>query len=128
MEVDPHFHIKTAQSLGSRLQDIEGLRDLQLHFGSPDGGWLGSPWGGFGSKQGLARYGGEDYVCCQRTVVDWICTFAHPFILGPDVTVTLAGAVKKGTKDKWEAIFNGDRAHDQATAMAAIFNTPEALL
>jgi hypothetical protein len=128
VEVDPQFQIVPARSLGPQLQGFKGLRDLQLRFRFPDDGYAGSPWGDGFSKHSLPRYHGHDYICCQRTIVDWICTFAHPFIASPDVTVTLTGAVKKATKDKWEAIFNGSQAHDQTTAMAAIFNTQEALL
>lgn len=127
VRVDPQFQIVPARSLGAQLQGVKGLRDLQLRFRSPDDGYAGSPWR-YDRKLHLARYHGEKYVCCQHTIVDWICTFPHPFISSSNVTATLTGAVKKATKDKWEAIFNGSRAHEQTTAMAAIFNAPEVLL
>jgi hypothetical protein len=76
----------------------------------------------------LGRYGGERYVCCQRVVIDWICTFAHPFVAKRNFAVKLTGAVKKDTKKKWEAIFKGDLAHDHDAALTAILNTPEAFL
>jgi hypothetical protein len=116
----------SARSYGHILQTIPGLRELYLHFRSPDDGWDGSPWGPW--KLRLTRYGGEKYICCQRTTVDWICTFAQPFVANQLFSVSLTGAIKKDTKDKWEAIYKGDQAHDQDAALAAILNTPEALL
>jgi len=126
--VNPGFHVIDIVSHGPQLQGIEDLRDLKLRFGSPDDGYAGSPWGSDMTRHRLPRYHGADYVCCQRTMVDWICTFAYPFLSSPKVTVHLTGTVKKDTKDKWEAIFNGNRTHDQTVAVAAILNTPKDLL
>lgn len=65
--------------------------------------------------------------------MDWICTFAYPFLIDKckdedpkeNLTVTLTGAVKTVTKEKWEAIFKGQRDHDQGAALKAIFDTPD---
>jgi len=62
------------------------LRDLQLRFRSPEDGTDGNAWG---------------RPCCQRTIVDWIMTFAFPFV--KDVPkVTLEGYVKRPSKLMWE--------------------------
>jgi hypothetical protein len=50
--------------------------------------------------------------------VDWICTFAYLLVAQEEAIVTLAGAVMKDTKEKWEAIYNS------GAAMTAIFSTP----
>ena len=65
--------------------------------------------------------------------MDWICTFAYPFLinkckeesLGERLTVTLTDAVKTVTKGKWEAIFKGQRYHDQEAALKVILDTPD---
>lgn len=124
----PTIHLDPAQSLGPRLQLIPGLRELHLRLRSPDDGYEGSPWGAFPQLRYLGRYGGERYICCQRVVIDWICTFAHPFVAKQNFVVELTGAIKKDTKEKWEAIFKGHLAHDQDAALTAILNTPEASL
>ncbi|KAI4658132.1 uncharacterized protein J4E79_007113 [Alternaria viburni] len=45
--------------------------------------------------------------------------------LGERLTVTLTGAVKTVTKEKWEAIFKGQRHHDQEAALKVILDTPD---
>lgn len=65
----------------------------------------------------------DPYLCYQRVVVDWVCTFAHPFVASQAFTVELTGAIKIDTKEKWEAIFRGDRIHDQDAAVNAILAT-----
>ncbi|KAI4709294.1 hypothetical protein J4E89_006043 [Alternaria sp. Ai002NY15] len=125
--------ITASESNGSCLQKLDNLRDLHLRFRTPYDGYQGSPWGCRPDKHRLPRYGGEDYICCQHTIVDWICTFAYPFLinkckeesLGERLTVTLTGAVKTVTKGKWEAIFKGQRHHDQEAALEVILDTPD---
>jgi hypothetical protein len=122
VELRPHYPHRVIESGsgGHTLQGIENLKDLHLHFRPLDDGWEGSPWG--------AR-NPAPYECCQRTVVDWILTFAYPFLIDKwkteKLTVTLTGAIKTDTKAKWEAIFRGERDHDQAAAMKAILDTPD---
>ena len=41
------------------------------------------------------------------------------------VKVTLTGAVKTDTKEKWEVIFKNKRDHDHDTALSAILATSE---
>ena len=136
VNMDRHpFGINTgwAQSQGSYLRKLESLRDLRLRYRTPDDGYQGSQWGSEYEHDRFCRYGGEDYICCQRTMVDWICTFAYPFLIDKckkkeskeKLTVTLTGAVKTVTKEKWEAIFKGQRDHDQEAALEAIFNTSD---
>jgi hypothetical protein len=60
-------------------------------------------------------------------MVDWICTFAYPFVQGIE-TVMVAGNAKTTSKQEWNAIFRGSQSHDQAAEMAAILATPDALL
>jgi hypothetical protein len=69
---------------------------------------------------------------CSRTMVDWILTFAFPFIRMIS-KVTLKGYVKKPVKDKWEDILTKERRkeehdYDQDAAMAKIFATPANML
>jgi hypothetical protein len=73
---NPPFSVTALISEGHRFRELDNLRDLHLRFRSPDDGFNGSPWGGEPQKMELARYGESRYVCCQRTMVDWICTFA----------------------------------------------------
>jgi hypothetical protein len=119
----PH-RINAARSLGRRFQTLPYLKDLQLHFRPLDDGWKGSPWGNW--YQGWAS---GQYICCQRTMVDWICTFAYAFLIdnckAEKLKVRLTGAVKTDIKEKWEAISRGKREHDQDAAMAAILSTSD---
>ncbi|KAL7770284.1 hypothetical protein CFE70_000217 [Pyrenophora teres f. teres 0-1] len=117
-----HLYIGVSSSLGSRLQTLENLYDLHLRFRIPPE-YPYSAW--FNSMDpGVSPFGD-----CQRTVVDWICTFAYPFLIDKckegKLKVALTGAVKTDTKEKWEAIFQKKREHDQAAAMANILNKPK---
>jgi hypothetical protein len=66
-------------------------------------------------------------------MVDWICTFAYPFLIGKckegkleeRMKVTLSGAVKTDTKKKWEDIFMNKLDHDQDAVLKAILETPD---
>jgi hypothetical protein len=127
VEMLPYYRahrINATRSLGRRLQAHPYLKDLQLHFRPLDDGWKGGPWGNL--YQGWAS---GQYICCQRTMVDWISTFAYPFLIdkckAEKLKVRLTGAVKTDTKKKWEAIFRGKRENDQNAAMAAILSTSD---
>lgn len=128
VDVRPVVHLNPAKYYGPRVPFIPGLRELNLRFRFPDDGYKGSPWGTFPHLQRLERYGGEEYICCQRVVIDWMCTFAYPFVAKQRFVVKFTGAVKKDTKEKWEAIFKGNLAHDQDAALTAMLNTTEAFL
>ncbi|KAG9187360.1 hypothetical protein G6011_05231 [Alternaria panax] len=125
---DASIEIQASKSFGPRLQTLDSLHDLQLHFRSPDDGRDGSHWGDRDDKFRLPRYGGEIYGCCQRTMVDWICTFAYLFLVDKcqenKLKVTLTGAVKTDTKEKWETISKNKRNHDQDAALNVILETP----
>jgi hypothetical protein len=72
------------------------------------------------------------YTCCQRIMVDWIMTFAWPFIESLS-KVTIGGALKRDTKTKWDALLAlpacaKDTAIDQAVEERAVLSTPPVLL
>jgi hypothetical protein len=125
--LDRQFHINTQSCFAQHLLNLPGVKNLQLRFRSLEEGWSSSPWDGMPRKQDLARYQQYPYECCQRTMVDWICTFAYPFVQGIE-TVMVAGNAKTTSKQEWNAIFRGSQSHDQAAEMAAILTTPDALL
>ncbi|KAI4683141.1 uncharacterized protein J4E84_007044 [Alternaria hordeiaustralica] len=58
------------------------------------------------------------------TNVEWFEFFGEES-LEERLTVTLTGAVKTATKEKWEAIFKGQRHHDQEAALKVILDTPD---
>lgn len=115
------LRIDTQASLGSYLQALPGIKDLQLRFRYLDEGYTSSSWGYQRDKLRLPRYSSYAYECCQRTIVDCICTFAFQ-------TVTVTGKAKTESKEKWNAIFKSARDHDQANAMADILATPDTQL
>jgi hypothetical protein len=125
----PPFEIDASRCNGYRLQAFGNLNDLHLRFRTPDDGYNGSPWARKLDKVALPRYGGHFYVCYQRTMADWICTFAYPFLIDKckenRLKVTLTGAVKTDTKEKWEVIFKNKRDHDHDTVLSAILATSE---
>ncbi|KAG9388428.1 hypothetical protein A1F94_001320 [Pyrenophora tritici-repentis] len=128
------LHITASSSLGPRLQALENLHDLHLRFRTPSDGYSGSALYNLmhNTDDRLDLYDRHYSLDlkgdCQRTVVDWICTFAYPFLIDKckqgKLKVALTGAVKTDTKEKWEAIFKDKREHDQAAAMADILNKP----
>jgi hypothetical protein len=68
-------------------------------------------------------------ICCQRTMVDLIMTFAWPFFKDLHAKVTVGGILKEDRKKKWNerlALSAEDKLHviDQEAAEQAIFNTP----
>jgi len=125
--VRPQLQVQTQSSLGQYLQNLPAVKDLQLRFRFLEEGYETSPWGSMENKQYLGRYRQHAYECCQRIMVDWICTFAYPFVQGIE-SVTVTGKVKTGSKQKWNAIFRGAQAHNQAAEMAAILSTPDVQL
>jgi len=89
----PNLHIDTTQSRGNLLATLPDLVHLQIWFCRPEDGWIASPWG--------SPLMAGPLVCCERTMVDWIMTFAWPFV--KDIRkVTLGGAIKKDSKVKWD--------------------------
>jgi hypothetical protein len=70
VEVDPQFLLIAANSSGPTLQNLTGIKGLQLRFRTIGDGYTTSPWGHLAHKLSLARYGAYAYVCCQRTMVD----------------------------------------------------------
>ncbi|CAN9193131.1 unnamed protein product [Alternaria alternata] len=122
---EPYISIDASHSLGSSLNDLRNLRDLRLRFRGLKDGYQGSPWGNMFAPWVYREY---VHVCCQRTVVDWVCTFAYPFLIDKckegKVKVTLTGCVKTDTQTKWEEIFAGKRDHDQDAAITSILGTP----
>jgi hypothetical protein len=127
VEMDPQFKVDESLCCGRYLQGLTGVTDLQLRFRYLNEGYSNTPWGEVPHKIGLRRYNDHRYVCCQRTLIDWIYTLAYPFVHGIE-TVTITGKVKTDSKQKWNANFKGTRAHDQAAEMAAIFATPDSQL
>ncbi|KAF2130386.1 hypothetical protein P153DRAFT_356163 [Dothidotthia symphoricarpi CBS 119687] len=115
----PVFHMEFAECLGYLLLTLPTLVSLQIWFRSPDDGWKYSPWGCFDTL--------SLYICCQRTMVDWVMTFAWPFV--KDLPkVIIGGAVKRDSKRKWDDLLalpmrNKVAVIDQAADEAAIFST-----
>lgn len=72
------------------------------------------------------------FVCCQRTMVDWIMTFAWPFF--KDIRkVTLGGVIKKDSKVKWDDLLAFSKTtkaniFDHNQEQLKIFATPFTML
>jgi hypothetical protein len=117
--------MESLSSLGYIIPALPNLFDLQLWFWSPDDGWESSPWSNNWDDT-------ASYICCQRVMIDWIMTFAWPFLV--DVrNVVIGDTVKKDQKKKWDdllALLNSKKvkAFDYLAEEAAIFNTNAALL
>jgi hypothetical protein len=116
-----------ARSFGHLIPTIPGLRNLQLRFQSWDDGYCYSPWGYRRSSTPSVPA-----VCCQRVMVDWIMTFAWPFIKEVSI-VTIDGAVKEESKTRWDtllALSKKDRvvAFNQPFAVRKILQTLHNLL
>lgn len=122
---------------GELFRSIPKL-DLTLSFRSPyiDDGenpwskFIGNNWGQH-SFQG--QFGNMRKFPCYRIVVDWILTFAFPFV--KNITnVRLSGCIKTAIKQKWNHILETEyrerkednRTHgfDWEEAMEAILNEP----
>ena len=120
-----NINMNNGVSLGPILPTLDGLSTLQLWFRSPDDGVSYYPYGMRRVDKSMASF-----VCCQRTMVDWIMTFAWPFV--KDLPkVRLGGILKKDTKDKWNELLalpakDKDGVMDHAAEQAAIPDTPSA--
>jgi hypothetical protein len=125
-KIVPGEHVGVSRKYGPLLQDIGSLKHLQLMFPSPynmateneiTDNWRGlamNPWSrmlAYGPSSQLMGLGPEQMNSfesnavfpCQRTVVDWILTFAFPYIKHIP-KVTLSGCVKHDQKKRWEKI------------------------
>ncbi|RMZ74535.1 tat pathway signal sequence [Pyrenophora seminiperda CCB06] len=106
MPIDLH------QSSGQFLQNLENLSDLHLRFRTPSDGFE-------------VQLFSMRHLWCQRTAIDYICTFAYPFLIDKckknKLKVTLLGGLKTDTKNKWDAIFNDKAEHDQEEAMKTVY-------
>jgi hypothetical protein len=107
--------------------DHPRLRNLQLRFQSWDDGYCYSPWG-----YRRSSIPSVPAVCCQRVMVDWIMTFAWPFIKEVSI-VTIDGAVKEESKTRGGtllALSKKDRvvAFNQPFAVRKILQTLHNLL
>lgn len=131
VELEPVFRIDPQASSGPQLRTLTSLKQLRLHFRAIDDGTSGSPF-----FQNMTWSNDTPYICCQRTMVDWICTILWPFLAGRTLKgdrrkVGLTGAVKLPTKQKWENIWHGKVAYGpqaHQAAMAAIFSNPQLVL
>lgn len=120
----PNFHIDPTRSHGHILAAIPQLAHLQIWFQSPDDGYYYSPWSDHNTI--------GPYTCCQRVVIEWIMTFAWPFIMSIQ-KVIIGRAVKKDSKIKWNgllALLPIDRVTvmNHGAALNSIFNTPPSQL
>ena len=126
VRVRSNFYMDSGVSLGPILPTLNGLSTLQLWFRSPEDGACYYPSGMRNVNWGVEH----SFTCCQRTMVDWIMTFAWPFV--KDLPkVRLGGILKKDTKDKWNkllALPARDKIGimDHAVEQAAILDTPPA--
>jgi hypothetical protein len=114
VSIDPVIHIYDTSKI-EQLQALvpRGLKHLEFYFRDPyyhiSGTWLPppNPWGEYRSRFGPFDWFQDDDNLvamegnvCQKTVVDWLMTFAFEFI--KDVPhVHLGNAVKTCTKEKW---------------------------
>jgi len=126
VRVRSNFYMDSGVSLRPILPTLNGLSTLQLWFRSPEDGASYYPSGMRNVNWGVEH----SFTCCQRTMADWIMTFAWPFV--KDLPkVRLGGVLKKDTKDKWNkllALPARDKIGimDHAVEQAAILNTPPA--
>ena len=124
VKVHPHLQKDSSDSLGTVLPTLRNLTVLQMWFRSPGDGWRFSPFSDYDTR--------SPYVCCQRTMVDWIMTFAWPFV--KDLPkVILGGAVKRESKLKWDGFLalptkSKVSVIDQVAEQNVILNTPPELL
>ncbi|KAF2274946.1 uncharacterized protein EI97DRAFT_459896 [Westerdykella ornata] len=92
---------------------IPTLQALDIRFRAPDVGFLASPW---------------NQPCCQAVVVDWIMTFAFPWIKHVK-EVTVSGVLRITTREKWTEILDSKRTGEatpfnESAEIARILNTP----
>jgi hypothetical protein len=137
--IDPFVHIQPSRNQGPLLQGISIIKHLELFFQDP---YLSgtNPWGVFYYVNLFKSWFKEDekyfrmeQTPCQKTVVDWILTFAFPYIKGIP-NIHLVGSIKTSTKKKWYHILEREylelkydyRTHDydHALELANILGTP----
>lgn len=127
-----HLHKSSFKSSITLLSTLDKLSTLQLWFRSPDDG---ASWYPHGIKTIVHKVNNmrddndNKIICCQRTMVDLIMTFAWPFFKDLRAKVTVGGILKEDRKKKWNerlALSAEDKLHviDQEAAEQAIFNTP----
>jgi hypothetical protein len=108
-------------TLISMFKEITTLEHLDFHFQtamSQSVTW--DPW------SRVRAYNGQNDVSCQKVFVDWFLTFALEHIRHVR-KITLSGHVKASTREKWEAIFEEERAgvqHDMSAETARIMALP----
>lgn len=123
------------QGAADDLQGLTEVRELTLVFQSPMSAKLDDPWGYTGDHRGHPSYydwsGRRDRegfaTSCQKTMVDWILTAAHPYIKHIP-KVNLEGAIKHSTKLNWDMILKEEqdgKLHDLGAALHAIGNMPD---
>jgi hypothetical protein len=125
VELWPQLYVSSASSKGNLLPAMATLTHLQMWFRSADDGSRFSPWEN-------SSTGNSPDECCQRVMVDWVMTFAWPFIMHLR-KVIINGAVKKDSKTKWDQILampTKTKANyiDYAADERAILNTPSSQL
>ncbi|KAF2657870.1 hypothetical protein K491DRAFT_594063 [Lophiostoma macrostomum CBS 122681] len=140
VEVYPEIHIDASCSYGHLLQRILNLKQLRLRFRSPYDGPQANPWRDYVQHRRYADVIQSDPRCkdmvkfpCQRILVDYILTFAFPFIKHVP-NIYLAGCIKSKQKADWDRIFATEyyerskdyRTHgyDQDAALEQILGTP----
>jgi hypothetical protein len=126
----------------SILSQLPALKCVSFDFPAPTS--KDDPWGKLGPLNALGE--GTDWrgnqgghfdkwfhVSCQKTLVDWILTFAHTYLanLQASPKILLGGYVKEETRAKWEDIFEDERMgshHDMSEWVTEIKEWPVDLL
>jgi hypothetical protein len=136
----PRVHVAEATSRGSLLGQISSLKELRLLFPGPYDHDMPNPWKKAKIYMDVSEpdpflreaYWEMSTAPCFRTVIDWILTFAFPFIKHVP-NVYLRGRIKTSLRAKWEDIFatefkfrkdNNFVGFDWEGAMAAITCQP----
>ncbi|KAF2794800.1 hypothetical protein K505DRAFT_360752 [Melanomma pulvis-pyrius CBS 109.77] len=87
------------------LEIMKSTQYLELCFRNPFEGWSNDPWCTLHDAMDLPA---KDRGSCQKIIVDWILTFAKPYIEHiPKIELT--GFIKHSTKGKWDTIFEEQR-------------------
>ncbi|KAK4497717.1 hypothetical protein PRZ48_010370 [Zasmidium cellare] len=130
-QMEDKFDEYKPRDLAAMLRDLPHIKSITLRFTSPFDALTYDPFGYTGSYHNdLDWYhdwkGNRDQdgfaTSCQKTVVDWILTYAKEYIAHiPEIK--LEGAIKHSTKMKWDLIFKDEKngiAHDMTEAKEAI--------
>ncbi|KAF2173355.1 hypothetical protein M409DRAFT_15640 [Zasmidium cellare ATCC 36951] len=106
-----------APDLAATLRDLPHIKSITLRFTSPFDAMMYDPFGYTGEyRNDLDWYhdwhGNREQdgfaTSCQKTIVDWILTFAKEYVQHiPEIK--LAGAIKNSTKMKWDLIFKEEK-------------------